>query len=77
MLRHEYRRSKHIKTNAEVLIGKRGTVSVRIDNSVNQGRVAIDGDDWKAVSLTNEVIDTGIKVEFIKLESIILIVKPV
>ena len=77
MLRYAYKKSKHIKTNAEALVGRTGVVSVRIDNALNQGRVAIDGDDWKAIAEANEVIDVGTKVQIMRLESIIVIVKPI
>lgn len=69
--------SKDVKTNAEALIGRKGIVSERIDGAQHTGRVAIDGDDWKAVSADSSVIEKGAEVEIIKLDSIILTVKPV
>ena len=50
MLKFMDRKSKEVKTNAEAIIGRRGIVSERIDAEQHTGRVAIDGDDWKAVS---------------------------
>lgn len=69
------KKSKDVKTNAEALIGRKGIVSERIDASQHTGRVAIDGDDWKAVSADGSVIDKGNEVEIVKLDSIILTVK--
>ncbi len=69
------KKSKNVKTNAEALIGRKGIVSERIDATQHTGRVAIDGDDWKAVSEDGSVIEKGAEVEILKLDSIILTVK--
>ena len=68
-------KSKEVKTNADALIGRKGIVSERIDAAQHMGRVAIDGDDWKAVSADGTVIEKGTSVEIIKIDSIILTVK--
>lgn len=70
------KKSKDVKTNAEAIIGRKGVVSECIDASQHTGRVAIDGDDWKAVSEDRSVIEKGTDVEIIKLDSIIVTVKP-
>ena len=75
VLRFLDKKSKDVKTNADALIGKTAMVSETIDPSVNQGRVAVDGDDWKAVSADGSVINKGEKVEIISRDSIILTVK--
>ena len=69
------KKSKDVKTNAEAIIGRKGIVSERIDASQHTGRVAIDGDDWKAVSEDDSVIEKGADVEIVKLDSIIVTVK--
>lgn len=74
MIRLLERKSKDVKTNADALIGKVAIVSETIDFEKNTGRVAVDGDDWKAVS-TEGVIKKGEKVEIVSRDSIILTVK--
>ena len=69
------KRSKDVKTNADALVGRKGIVSERIDAVQHTGRVAIDGDDWKAVSADGSVIEKGASVEILKIDSIILTVK--
>ena len=69
------KKSKNVKTNAEALIGRKGIVSECIDAEQHTGRVAIDGDDWKAVSEDGSVIEKGADVEIVKLDSIIVTVK--
>ena len=71
------RKSKDVKTNADALVGRKGIVSERIDPTQHTGRVAIDGDDWKAVSDDGSVIEKGAQVEIVKLDSIIVTVNPV
>lgn len=75
VLRFLDKKSKDVKTNADALIGKTAIVSETIDPSANQGRVAVDGDDWKAVSMDGSVINKGEKVEIVSRDSIILTVK--
>lgn len=75
VLRFLDKKSKDVKTNADALIGKMAIVSETIDSSANQGRVAVDGDDWKAVSFDGSVINKGEKVEIVSRDSIILTVK--
>ena len=75
MLKFMDRKSEDIKTNAEALIGRKGIVSERIDSEQHTGRVAIDGDDWKAVSEDGSIIEKGVSVEIVKMDSIIVTVK--
>ena len=75
MMKFLDRRSKDTKTNAEAIIGRTGIVSERIDAGQHTGRVAIDGDDWKAVSEDGSVIEKGTPVVIVKMDSIIVPVK--
>ena len=68
------RKTKDVKTNADALIGKIGVVSETIDADKNTGRVAIDGDDWKAVTADGSIINKGEKVKVVSRDSIILTV---
>ena len=77
VMRFLEKQSKDVKTNAEAIVGRRGVVSERIDAAQHTGRVAIDGDDWKAVSEDGSVIEKGQSVEIVKLDSIIVTVKKI
>lgn len=61
-------------SNAEALIGREGRVTQTIDAG-GFGRVAVDGDDWKAQSGTAETIEEGARVRITKLDSIIVTVE--
>ena len=63
-------------SNAEAMVGQEGRVSERIDEG-GCGRVAIDGDDWKARSEDDSAIEKDVRVRVVKMDSIIAIVKPV
>jgi membrane protein implicated in regulation of membrane protease activity len=76
MLKYAHRKSAKIKTNADALAGKIGRVVETIDNSKNQGRVIIDGDDWKAESENDEIINKDEKIKVVAVNSTILIIKP-
>ena len=66
-----------VKTNADALIGKTGTVLAGINPSTNRGRCAIDGDEWQfLLEDENAEVSVGTKVEVVKRDSIILTVKP-
>ena len=69
------KKSKDVRTNADAIIGRKGIVSECIDSTKHTGRVAIDGDDWKAVSEDGSRIEKGAEVEVVKLDSIIVTVR--
>jgi len=61
-------------SNADALMGREGRVSETIEDN-GFGRVAIDGDDWKAVSADSSRIEKGEKVRVVGRESIIITVE--
>lgn len=61
------------ESNAEAIIGREGRVSETIVAG-GFGRVAIDGDDWKAQSADDAEIVKGEKVKVISMDSIIITV---
>ena len=63
-------------SNAEAMIGREGRVTENIEAG-GYGRVAVDGDDWKAKSADGSAINAGTRVCITKMESIIATVEPV
>lgn len=61
-------------SNADALIGRIGRVSEAIEAG-GFGRVAIDGDDWKAQAANGQAIEKGDKVRVTALNSIIITVE--
>jgi membrane protein implicated in regulation of membrane protease activity len=75
ILKYGHKKSGDLKTNVHALVGKIGKVTVTIDNSQNQGRIIVEGDDWKAETENNEILNAGEKVEILRVDSTILTVK--
>jgi membrane protein implicated in regulation of membrane protease activity len=75
MIKYAHRQTGKVNTNADALAGKSGIVTVTIDNSLNKGRVLVEGDDWKASSVNDELIQEGERIEVVKVNSTILVVK--
>lgn len=76
ILKYGHGKKEVIKTNTEALIGKAGRVVVTIDNAKNEGRVLVEGDDWKAEAQSDQLIEAGQRVQVVQVNSTILIVKP-
>ncbi len=75
MIKYAHRSNRNFETNVYALVGKIGKVVVAIDHSKNQGRVMVEGDNWKAVTADETLIDEGQNVEILKVNSTTLIVK--
>lgn len=62
-------------SGVDALKGREAIVSERISPADNTGRVAVDGDDWKAVSADGSYIEKGEKVTIESVESVVLTVR--
>ena len=69
------RDSRLPKTNAEALIGRRGKVVEDINMEEKTGRVQIDGDNFRAITVDGSRIEAGQHVVVVALDSTILITK--
>ena len=75
-LKYLHRNADDRLSNADALMGREGRVSQDIAAGAH-GRVAIDGDDWKAVSADGQPIAKGTAVRVVDRDSIILTVQPI
>lgn len=73
-LRWLHKGEDHRVSNADALIGRIGRVSEAIEAG-GYGRVAIDGDDWKAVAVDGQPVEKGAKVRVTAIDSIIITVE--
>ena len=76
LLKKLHKTNRERLSNAEAMIGQQGRVSEDIEAG-GYGRVAIDGDDWKAVSADGSAIEKDVRVRVVKMDSIILTVEPI
>lgn len=63
--------------NADAIIGRTGHVTETIDSAASTGRVAVDGDEWKAISANNTTIAKGSVVRITHRESLVVTVEEV
>lgn len=73
-LRYLHKGDEDRVSNADALLGQTGFVSETIKGG-GFGRVAIGGDDWKAVSVAHDDIPVGTAVRVVGRESIIITVE--
>ncbi len=73
-LRYLHRNDEDRVSNADAILGRTGIVSEAIE-AKGFGRVAIDGDDWKAVSVDGSRIEAGEHVKVVGRDSIIITVE--
>ena len=74
-LRYLHRDEPNRVSNADAIIGRTGSVS-QASAANGHGRVALDGDDWKAQSADGQPIAAGTRVRIVGRESIIVTVTP-
>ncbi len=62
VLKHFYGRGFEIKTNVDALVGQSGYVTDPIDHMSGTGRVKLGGEEWRAITADESVIEPGRKV---------------
>ena len=72
-LKYLHRGEKPRKSNYDAIVEREGRVSETIP-AEGYGRVAIDGDDWKARSADGQPIAKGTRVRVVSINSIIITV---
>lgn len=68
-----YRGGEKVATNVNAIVGRKAKVIVAIDGE--EGRVMVDGVDWKARSERGERVEVGAVVEIVAVDSVVLTVK--
>ena len=62
-----YLNTDRVKTNAESLIGKLGVVKEKVDNLNAQGIVSVEGQEWTARAIDDEMIPLYAVVEVVEI----------
>jgi membrane protein implicated in regulation of membrane protease activity len=75
MQKYFYRKKDNIKTNTDLLCGKRGRVTEIIDQSAGTGRVSVGGDDWRAYTNNGDILPVGTSVIVKGLDGINVVVE--
>ncbi|MBK6291999.1 MAG: NfeD family protein [Ignavibacteria bacterium] len=69
--------AKHHATGAHALIGRIVRVTDEISVPSVEGRVQVDGDSWRAISIDHATISAGDSVRIVRVDSTILYVEHV
>jgi membrane protein implicated in regulation of membrane protease activity len=64
-----------VRTGVDALLGKRGVVLERIDPVSRQGRVKVEGEDWRGASVDDSPIEVGVRVTVIQVDGTTLLVE--
>ena len=72
-----YKKGDKTKLGPRALIGRTGMVTEEIIPHSGQGRVKVNGAEWKAVSANVEKIEKGRAIEVTEIESTTLTVTPI
>ncbi|MGQ0702844.1 MAG: NfeD family protein [Gemmatimonadales bacterium] len=64
-----------LRTGVDALIGKSGYVTERIAPGHRSGRVVVEGEDWRGVSLDDSVLEPGTRVTVINVDGTTLTVE--
>jgi len=64
-----------IRTGVDALLGKTGIVLERIDPASRQGRVKVEGEDWRGASVDDTPIEAGARVTVIQVDGTTLVVE--
>ena len=76
-LRYLHKRDSNRLSNADAVVGQRGHVSERIPAGGGYGRVALPGDDWRALSADGQELPVGTPVQVVARESIVITVEKI
>ena len=66
---------KKVNTNADRTIGEIGLVTETIDNTLESGRVMVDGLSWKARASDDSVLEAGTRVQVKEIHGVTLTVE--
>src|SRR6185503_4163848 len=64
-----------LRTGVDALRGKRGVVLERIDPVSRLGRVKVEGEDWRGVSVDDTPIEVGARITVIQVDGTTLVVE--
>lgn len=68
---------KEVKTNAYSIIGKKGIVISKINNTDGCGQIKIDGETWSAKSDNDDEIEKNTEIEIVEIDGVKAVVKKV
>jgi membrane protein implicated in regulation of membrane protease activity len=75
LLRRFHHGTPTLRTNVDALVGKTGYVSARIEAGSRPGRVIVEGENWRGVSVDDAPLEPGTKVTILQVDGTTLLVE--
>ena len=70
-----FHRGPRLRTNVEALLGRTGVVSEAIEPGTGRGRVLVEGENWRGVTLDERALPAGTKVSVVQVDGTQLVVE--
>jgi membrane protein implicated in regulation of membrane protease activity len=64
-----------VRTGVDALLGKTGVVLERVGPKAQQGRVKVEGEDWRGASVDDAVLEPGTRITVIQVDGTTLVVE--
>jgi membrane protein implicated in regulation of membrane protease activity len=64
-----------LRTNVEALLGKTGVVTERIEGGARQGRLVVEGENWRGASVDKGILEPGTRVMVVQVDGTTLLVE--
>lgn len=64
-----------LRTNVEALLGKTGVVTERIEGGTRQGRLVVEGENWRGASVDKGILEPGTRVMVVQVDGTTLLVE--
>jgi len=70
-----FHRIPGLRTNVDALVGRVGTVTEAIEPGTGHGRVLVEGENWRGVTLDERALPAGTKVSVVQVDGTQLVVE--
>jgi len=64
-----------LRTNVDALLGKTGVVTERIEGGTRQGRLVVEGENWRGASVDKGILEPGTRVMVVQVDGTTLLVE--
>ena len=75
LLLRYFHRGPRLRTNMDALVGRVGTVTEAIEPGTGRGRVLVEGEDWRGMTLDERALPAGTKVSVVQVDGTQLVVE--
>lgn len=70
-----FHRGPRLRTNVDAVVGRVGVVTEAIEPGTGRGRVLVEGEDWRGMTLDERTLPAGTKVSVVQVDGTQLVVE--